>query len=49
MIKHILDELQTNMAKGDKIAIRIWNELDDKIKNTYNILNGYEEPIEIRG
>jgi hypothetical protein len=49
MIKRTLDELQKNMAKGDKVAMRIWNELDDKIKNTYNLLDSYEEPIENRG
>ena len=42
MIKRTLDELQKNIARGDKIAVRIWNQLDDKIKNTYNLLTRYE-------
>jgi hypothetical protein len=45
MIKRTLDELQKNMANGDKIATRIWNELDDKIKNVYNLLSSYEERL----
>lgn len=39
MVKKILDDLQINIAKGDQVAIRIWNDLDDRIKNTYNLLS----------